>query len=119
MATINTRTYSEDAVTENQIRYAGPAHTFSTADLMVASRTYPKVGRGGDLGVARPEFRLTKSVVVNATTGERKDMILRLSGSIPVGTPSADIEAGLADLGAVAISTDGKDLFKKLDIKFS
>lgn len=119
MATINTRTYAKDATTENIIRYAGPAHTFSTADLMQASRLYPKAGRGGDLGVARPEFKLTKSVVVNATTGERKEMILRLNGSIPVGTPGADIEAGLADLAAVATSTDGKDLFKRLDIEFS
>lgn len=118
MATINTRTYTQDAVTENAIRYAGPAHTFSQNDLMSASRVYPKAGRNGDLGVARPEFKLTKSVVVNSTTGERKDMILRLSGSIPVGAASADIDAALADLGAVAISTDGKDLFKKLDLNF-
>lgn len=118
MATINTRTYNQDAITENSIRYAGPAHTFSQNDLVQTARVYPRVGRNGDLGVARPEVKLTKSVVVNATTGERKDMILRLNGSIPVGTAAADIDAGLADLGAIAVSTDGKDLFKKLDITF-
>lgn len=116
MATINTRTYTQDAVTENAIRYAGPSHSFSQNDLASAARVYPKAGRNGDLGVARPEFKLTKSVVVNATTGERKDMILRLSGSLPVGVAGADVDAGLADIAAFAASTEGKDLFKKLDI---
>lgn len=116
MAILNTRTYSIDYTEANAIRYVGPAHTFSTNDVMQLSRVAPKSGRNGDLGVARPEFKLTKSVVVNAVTGERKDAILRLSGSLPVGMTAADIEALLADVAAFAASNDGKDLFKKLDI---
>jgi hypothetical protein len=116
MATLNTRTYNQDAVGENTVRYTGPAHTFSTNDVMQASRVYPKAGRNGDLGVARPEMKLTKSVVVNTVSGERKDAIVRISGSLPVGMTAADIEAMLADVAAFAASTDGKDLFKKLDI---
>lgn len=116
MATLNTRTYAQDAQTPDSVSYTGPAHTFSTNDVMQLARVRPKPGRNGDLGVARPEMKLTKSNVVNSTTGERKDSIFRLSGSIPVGTSAADIEAGLADIAAFAASNDAKDLFKKLDI---
>lgn len=116
MATLNTRTYNQDTVEANSVRYTGPAHTFSTNDVMQAARIYPKAGRNGDLGVARPEMKLTKSVVVNAVTGERKDAILRINGSLPVGMSAADIEGMLADAASFATSTDGKDLFKKLDI---
>lgn len=116
MATINTRTYNFDGSTGDSCRYVGPAHTFSTADLFELARVYPKPGRNGDLGVARPAVKRQVSVVVNATTGERKDAFLRISGSLPVGMSAADIDALCADAAAFIGSTDGKSLFKSLDI---
>lgn len=116
MPTINTRTYTFDGSTGDSARYVGPAHTFSTADVFELARVYPKPGRNGDLGVARPTLARRKSVVVNATTGERKDAIARISGSLPVGMTSTDIDAMCDDLGAFIASADGKALFKSLDI---
>lgn len=116
MATINTRTYNFDGSTENSSRYVGPAHTFSTADVFELSRVYPKPGRNGDLGVARPLVKRTKSVVVNATTGERKNSIVTIGGSLPVGTSASDIDAACDDLAAFIGSAAGKALFKSLVI---
>lgn len=116
MATINTRTYNFDGSSENMCRYVGPVHTFSTNDLFQLFRTYPKAGRNGDAGVARPEIKRVVSVVVNSTTGERKDAIVRVTGSLPVGMAAADIDAICADVAALLGSTDGKNLFKTLDI---
>lgn len=116
MATINTRTYNFDGSTGDSVRYVGPVHTYSQADTFELSRTYPKPGRNGDLGVARPVIKRTVSVVVNATTGERKDAIVRVTGSLPVGMAAADIDALCADVSSLLASTDGKNLFKALDI---
>lgn len=116
MATINTRTYTYDGGSENSSRYVGPAHTFSTADVFTLGRVYPKPGRNGDLGVARPSVKRTVSVVVNATTGERKDAILSVAGSLPVGMSDAAIDALCDDTAAYLASADGKAHFKKLDI---
>lgn len=116
MATINTRTYSFDGSTGDSARYVGPAHTFSTLDTFELGRVYPKPGRNGDMGVARPAVKRVLSVVVNSTTGERKNAITSISGSLPVGMSAADIDALCADLAAFIGSTDGKNLFKSLDI---
>jgi hypothetical protein len=112
--TINTRAYTLDSQGADTARFAGPAHTLSQADTFELQRAYPKPGRNGDLGVGRPSVKRVKSVVVNATTGERKDLRAQVLGSVPVGTANADIDALCDDVAAFLSSAQGKALFKSL-----
>lgn len=116
MAILNTRTYKQDSVNPDSVTYTGPSHTFSSKDELQLSRIRPKAGRNGDLGVARPEMKLTRSVVVNPVTGEKKDMILKCPASLPVGSSAADIEALLADAASFFGSDNAKALYKALDV---
>lgn len=113
--TINTRTYNQDRVLPDSVSYTGPANTITSIDKMVLSRAYPKAS-GTFKGVAKPLAKMTKTVVVNPTTGETRDMIAYIGGSIPVGTPPADVDGVLADLASWVNTTPSKDLFKSLDI---
>lgn len=113
---INTRTYTLDRYNSpDSVSYSGASHTLSVKDLFTMSRTFPKAN-GAFAGVAKPFSKLTKSVVVNATTGEKADLIITLGGSVPVGTLPGDVDAVLADMAAFAASNDAKTLFKSLDI---
>lgn len=112
----NTRTYSLDRYNSpDSVSYAGASHTPATKDVLTLSRVYPKPVKDF-LGVGKPYFRQVKSVVVNATTGEKQDLILFIGGSVPVGTPSADVDGVLADAAAWISTADAKSLFKSLDI---
>lgn len=112
----NTRTYSLDRYNSpDSVTYTGAAHTPASKDQLTLSRTYPKVS-GAFLGVAKPYFKQLKTVVVNATTGEKQDLILYIGGSVPVGTPSADVDGVLADAAAWINTADAKALFKSLDV---
>lgn len=113
----NTRTYSVDRVSPDAVSYAGPANTLTVKDVIDLKRIMPKPDtKSGFLGVAKPLAKITKTVVINATTGQTADMIFNLSASIPVGTAGADVDATLADLAAWVNTTDSKALFKALDI---
>lgn len=112
----NTRTYSLDRYNSpDSVSYAGASHGPSTKDVLTLNRTYPKQS-GTFLGVSKPYFKQVKSVVVNATTGEKQDLIVYVGGSVPVGTPSADVDGVLADIAAWINTSDAKALFKSLDI---
>lgn len=112
----NTRTYSLDRYNSpDSVSYSGASHTPATKDQLTLSRTYPKVS-GSFLGVAKPYFKQVKTVVVNATTGEKQDLIVYIGGSVPVGTPADDVDGVLADMAAWINTADAKSLFKALDI---
>lgn len=112
----NTRTYNLDRYNSpDSVSYAGSLHGVASKDLLTLSRTYPKATKDF-AGVAKPYFKQVKTVVVNATTGEKQDMIAYLGGSVPVGTPAADVDSILADISAWASSADAKALFKSLDV---
>lgn len=112
---INTRTYGIDRIQPDAVSYTGPAHTITLKDRFEMKRVYPKAS-GLFLGVAKPAAKLTKTVTVNAVSGATADSIFNISGSIPVGMTSADIDAMLADAAAFLASNDAKALFKSLDI---
>lgn len=116
MPTINTKTYSLDRSTPDANTYTGPGHTFSQSDKLELKRVYPKAGSDGFRGVARPTVKLTRSVVVNPTTGERRDAIVTLSASLPVGMTDVDVQALLADITSAGGHVDVKALFLSLDI---
>lgn len=114
--TILTKTYTLDATSPNSVRYVGPSHNFSMKDTLELSREYPKMGRNGDKGVARPTARFEETVVVNATTGDTAPAIIRLAGSLPTGMTEAAILSLLAKVAAFTASDEGKALFTKLDV---
>lgn len=112
----NARTYNLDRYNSpDSVSYAGSGHTPALKDVITLSRTFPKTSKD-DLGVAKPYFKRTKTVVVNATTGEKKDLIVYIGASVPVGTPGADIDDVCADLAAWVNTADAKALMKSLDI---
>lgn len=94
--TLSTKTYNSDRVTPDAVTYVGPANTLTVKDSVQYSRVYPKPV-AGFLGVARPGIKFVRTVVTNATTGETRDAILTIGGSIPVGIPSADLASLIAD----------------------
>lgn len=107
----NTRTYNQNRVEPDRVEYAGPANTFTVKDVLSLFRTMPKPVNGF-LGVARPGMKFVKTVTTNATTGETHDLIFNVTASVPVGTPSADVDAVCADLAAFVNTADAKALFK-------
>lgn len=113
---INAETFTLDSASPNTVRYVGPGHTFSALNAVDLSRVYPKAGKNGDRGVARPDARFEQTVVVNAVTGETRNAILRLSGSLPVGISEADILALVLRCQKFLETAEGKGVFTKLDI---
>lgn len=112
----NTRTYNLDRYNSpDSVSYAGANHSPIAKDLLTLARTYPKPVKDF-LGVSKPYFKQVKTVTVNATTGEKQDLIFYIGGSVPVGTPSADIDGVLADAAAWINTADAKALFKSLDV---
>lgn len=112
----NTRTYTLDRYNSpDNVSYVGPANTISVKDILSLSRTFPKPV-SDNRGVGKPYVKRTKTVVVNPTTGETKDLIVYFGGSVPVGTSDAEIDAVLADYAAWVNTADAKSLFKSLDI---
>lgn len=112
----NTRTYNLDRYNSpDSVSYASSSHTPFAKDILTMSRAYPKPQKDF-LGVSKPYFKQVKTVVVNATTGEKQELIVYIGGSVPVGTGSVDVDATLADVAAFAVSDECKRLFKSLDI---
>jgi hypothetical protein len=111
----NTRTYNTDRILPDSVSYAGPAHTFSTADKVELKRVLPKPA-GAFKGVARPTIKRTVAVVIDTVTGEKANAIVEISASLPVGMAGADVTALLADTASFVASTDAANLFSKLDV---
>lgn len=94
--TVSTKAYNQDRIQPDTILYTGPANTMSVQDAIELKRAYPKpVGEFG--GMARPGFRLVRTVVLNSDPSTTALMSLTISGAIPVGAAGADIDALLAD----------------------
>lgn len=109
--TISTKTYAQDGDDANSARYAGPANTFSVKDVLTLSRVMPKPS-GSFLGVMRPTMKFTKTVVTNATTGEKHDANLALGGSLPVGMSDADVTSLRDDMVSFLNSATGLAMLK-------
>jgi hypothetical protein len=117
--TISTKTYNSDRVTPDAVTYVGPSNTLTTKDSIQLSRVYPKPVTGF-LGVARPGAKIVRTVVTNATTGETRDAIVNLSGSIPVGIAPADLASMIADaVDLLQLEEAGTTkLFSTLDVTY-
>jgi hypothetical protein len=113
--TISTKTYASHRETPDAVSYAGPGHTITLKDQLDLKRVFPKPTNSFK-GVARPNVKFVRTVVVNATTGETADMIYNGSASVPVGVSDSDIDAFLADIEDFYGLQAAKDLYKSLDI---
>lgn len=110
---LNTRTYTQDRVNPDSVRYVGPANTLTISDTFEMKRVYPKP-TSSFAGVARPTAKRVKTVVLNGVAADTAEAILMVSGSMPVGVADADVTALLADVAAFLGSPEAASLFKKL-----
>lgn len=113
---LNTRTYAEDRTNPDSVRYVGPANTLTISDTFEMKRVYPKP-TATFAGVGRPTAKRVKTVSLNGDASTPGDIIVQLSGSIPVGAAGADVDGILADLAAFCASNEAKALFKNLAVK--
>lgn len=93
--TVANTTYTQDRTLPDAIQYAGPAHTFTSKDLVTLKRIYP-VASSVDRGYAKPEIKVT--VTVTCDDGKARDVILKLGGSIPVGVNPTDLGTAMAKM---------------------
>lgn len=117
--TISTKTYSSDRIQADAVAYAGPGNSLSAQDIIELKRTYPKpVGDFG--GMARPGFRIVRTVPLNGDAATTALASLTFTGAFPVGMAEADIESLIAD--AVDLlqleEAETTNVIKKLDINY-
>lgn len=94
--TVSTKTYSKYRTQNDAIAYSGPANTLSAQDVIEFKRTFPKpVGDFG--GMARPVFRLVRTVELNADPATKALASVTITGAFPVGMADADINSLIAD----------------------
>lgn len=91
---LNTKTYKADSFEPDRVKYFGPAHTGTSKDILSVSRVAPKP-TATFRGVNRQQLKLTRTVTLD--DGKTADVIVDISGSIPVGCPSAAITSMVAD----------------------
>lgn len=111
--TINTKIYKPYRQMADESRLAGPLHSMSSNDLLAIRRVFPKPVKGF-LGVARPGVKMTRTCTL--ADGTKKDAILDLGSSLPVGMTAADILAVKSDLIAFLGTSEADELFTQLDI---
>lgn len=111
--TINTVVFSSYRSMPDSLVLASPANTVSLTDTMQLSRVFPKPTKD-NAGVGRPRLKRVKTLTL--ADGSKKDAIIELSGSIPVGASDADVLALLDDVADTVDMQDCKDLFTKLDV---
>jgi len=116
-ATINGLVYTQDSTAQNSARYVSPAHTLSVRDQLDVKRQAP-IPSGASQGVQRASAKVTRDVVVNATTGEKRPLIMELSCAVPVGTTQAQAEAALDAVVDFGVLQGMKDLMWKGSTSF-
>lgn len=109
MPKIGTKTYSTYKVEPDAVAYDGPAHTVTNKDILSLRRTLPKTS-GADRGVLKSSSKVTRTVVINAETGQTRDAIVTVETSFPVGITNVAADALVADAALLA----GTDYVKKL-----
>lgn len=109
--TVNAKAYTADGWDTNSVRFQGPAHTTSVKDRLIQKKTDPKPT---DLFSGISRFQV-KAVRTHALTGAKTataDGSMDVNFALPVGMPSADIDAYCNDLGAYLASAAFKAALK-------
>lgn len=92
---------------------AGPTNSATVKDTLTLRRQFPKPTKDSD-GVSRPGVKIVKTLTL--ANGLKKDMIIDVPSSVPVGASDADILGVLSDLQVALGLQEVKDLYTKLDI---
>lgn len=111
--TINTIAFTAYRSQPDSLVLAAPTNGVSMTDTVALSRVFPKPVKD-NLGVGRPRLKRVKTLTL--ANGTKKDAIIEVSGSVPVGASDADVLALLDDVADTLDMQDAKDLFTKLDI---
>lgn len=116
--TVSTKTYAADRQNPDSTVYAGPANTFSMKDQIEYKRIAPKPN-GLFAGFFKPEIKLAKTCTL-ADGVTKKDAIIKISGSLPVGMTETDLVAMLLDTKdrVTAEHSGATNLFKKGTISY-
>lgn len=93
--TVSTKTYTSFRQNPESTVYTGPLDTFSIKDQIEYKRI-PAKPDGTFPGFFKPEIKLTKTCTL-ADGVAKKDAIIKISGSLPVGMTDADLTAMLLD----------------------
>lgn len=115
--TVSTKSYTQDRVAPDAIVYKGPAETFTVKDSIEAKRVHPRPTKDFR-GVSRPQYKLTRTVELDDAS--KRDAILTISGSLPVGMSNADVASMIADaVDLLQLEEAGtNNLFLKNDITY-
>lgn len=115
--TLSTKSYAQDRISPDAIVYSGPAQTFTVKDSVEAKRVAPKPTKDFR-GVSRPQYKITRTVDIDDAT--KKDAILIISGSLPVGMTAAALNGLIADaVDLLQLEEAGTNqLFAKNDITY-
>jgi hypothetical protein len=103
--TVNAKAYTADGYDKDSVRFQGPAHTVSAKDRLVQRKSDPKPSALYS-GNARYNVKLTRTHTLTGAKTPTGDGFAQLDFQLPVGMPSADVDAYCADLGAY-IATAG------------
>lgn len=115
--TINSKTFTADSYSANAVNYAGPAHTLSLRDDLLLTR---QAARATSVfsGVARVRAKLGRTLTLTGALTPSHEGILDLSGSVPVGAASADIDSLVNDFAAWIAHASFKTQMKQLLITY-
>lgn len=115
--TLSTKSYSQDRISPDAIVYSGPAQTFTVKDNVEVKRVAPKPTKDFR-GVSRPQYKITRTVDLDDAT--KKDAILTIGGSLPVGMTPAALSSLVADaVDLLQLEEAGThQLFAKNDITY-
>jgi hypothetical protein len=113
----NAKTYTGDKFLGDAVGYNGAAKTLSVSDDLLMSRTPPKPTTTFS-GVARTQFKLTRTHTLTGALTPTGNAILTINVSVPVGMASGDIDALLNDCGAALSGADFKTHVKTQKISF-
>lgn len=95
--------------------FNGPDHSFVTPDTLTLYRTLP--ARAGNFnGVVKSQAKFSKGYSVagyDDTTNVRAAAILQVNGSIPVGTPDAEVDEMIDRMISWLGSAEGRMHIKK------
>lgn len=97
--TVNAKTYNGNQWRENSITFTGPAHTAIVKDDITLRFTSAKPTPVFS-GVTRVGLKLVRTSTLSGALTPKGDVIFDISVSIPIGTPSADLQAINDDLAA-------------------
>lgn len=111
--TLNTIAFATYRNLPDSVTLASPSHSISNTDTVAMARVFPKPVKDND-GVARPRLKRVKTLTL--ADGSKKDAMIEVSGSVPVGASDSDVLALLDDVADTLDLQDAKDLFTKLDI---